>query len=410
MFKKLLLLFWGVVLSAVVFEIGLRSFDTSEYLDQMETFLSGIQDVEESTFADVTKRHLTSYKHRPKSAHPYFGYVYNNYFSEKFNKDGFLDSTDFSKIDEKKDESFYIAILGGSVASNFAIHEQKKIKTGRPSLISLLKLRSPSIFKGRKAVLINLAIDGHKQPQQFFVSSYFLEKIDMAIIIDGFNEVSYDFPIEFPAEFPGLSSALFSQGPERNKKIFQIVQLIESQIAFTQFLDESALKHVHIVGKIWQLYIHITQRILTSLSHVKNERSVAYYEKPLPLERRIEKQVGVWKKYSLLQAQLYRGQNIPHFHFLQPNQHVKGTKVLSNQEKKLFLNVPMFESVNEGYRLLAQAQQQIFVQGYAIINLTDVFKNITESVYSDSCCHLNGLGNEIMRDNIVEAIVSESPK
>lgn len=408
MFKKIALSFLSLLLSVVLLELGLRSFDADTGLQEMEAFLSSDQAVEETSFADITKRHLTSYKRRPKVAHPYFGYVYNNLFSEKFNQDGFLDATDFSKIDDNDDMFFNVAILGGSVASNFALHEMEKIKNGRPNIFSLIESKAPTLFRGKKPRILNLAVDGHKQPQQYFISAYYLEKIQMAITIDGFNEVGFAPPVDFPMAFPGLSSVLFSKGPERNEKIAQIARLIEKQLAITRFLNDSFFKNLHVARKTWQIYIFLTNKKLLKLSQENSQ--LASQEKLLPLQQRLEKQASVWKKYALLQAQLYRAQNIPHYHFLQPNQHVKGTKVLSAEEEKLFAREQIFDSVSDGYHWLKMAQQQVLAQGYSVFSLTDIYKNTAETVYSDSCCHLNSLGNEILRAKIVETILNENSK
>lgn len=410
MFKKITLSFLSLVLSGVLIEVSLRIFDTSDTAEEMEAFVNSGQANEEASFADITKRHLTSYKRRPKAAHPYFGYVYNHAFSEKFNQDGFLDSTDFSKIDDNEDLFFNVAILGGSVASNFALHEVEKIKNGQPNILSLIESKSPTFFRGKKPRLINLAVDGHKQPQQYFISAYYLEKIQMAITIDGFNEVGFAPPVDFPVEFPGLSPVLFSNGPERNEKIAQISRLIEKQLAVTRYVKETFLKDIFLARKIWQLYIFTTNKKLLKLSQGKNQQQLASGYKLLSLRQRLEKQASVWKKYALLQAQLYRAQNIAHFHFLQPNQHIKGTKILSTEEEKILESGAMFSSVNEGYHLLSLAQQQVLSQGYSVFTLTDIFKNTTETVYSDSCCHLNSLGNDLMRTRIVETILTEKQK
>ncbi len=40
-----------------------------------------------------------------------------------------------------------------------------------------------------------------------------------------------------------------------------------------------------------------------------------------------------------------------------------------------------------------------------IFDLTDIFARTTQTVYRDSCCHLNRLGNQIMADAILRTIV-----
>jgi hypothetical protein len=50
---------------------------------------------------------------------------------------------------------------------------------------------------------VNLANGGYKQPQQFFVSVYFMEQLDLIINLDGFNDATQvNFLPVYPLEFP----------------------------------------------------------------------------------------------------------------------------------------------------------------------------------------------------------------
>ncbi len=40
-----------------------------------------------------------------------------------------------------------------------------------------------------------------------------------------------------------------------------------------------------------------------------------------------------------------------------------------------------------------------------IFDLTDIFVHTPQTVYHDSCCHLNNLGNQIMADATLRTIV-----
>lgn len=40
----------------------------------------------------------------------------------------------------------------------------------------------------------------------------------------------------------------------------------------------------------------------------------------------------------------------------------------------------------------------------AAFDLTELFKDVTETVYSDSCCHFNERGNELIEAAVVDAI------
>ena len=125
--------------------------------------------------------------------HPYVGYVRPNQLRE------------LERLVEGHDPKAYvIAILGGSVAEGFAsyvIHHPERFED----------LRSVIFATGHRRIrVVNLALGGYKQPQQFFMASYVLGHVDMLINIDGFNEMTKEdlYPV-YPTDFPTATLKLF---------------------------------------------------------------------------------------------------------------------------------------------------------------------------------------------------------
>jgi hypothetical protein len=56
--------------------------------------------------------------------------------------------------------------------------------------------------------------------------------------------------------------------------------------------------------------------------------------------------------------------------------------------------------------LLKAAAQDLHHSGVPSVDLTGIFASTKETVYKDNCCHLNGLGNQIMADAIVSSVVA----
>ena len=109
-------------------------------------------------------------------------------------------------LSEVGGDDFVIGILGGSVAGGFAEYAIRN-----PSHFESLRQAMPT-FARRNLRIVNLANGGFKQPQQFFVAAYFIDKLDLVINIDGFNDAApgHLLPV-YPLDFPNLSPRLYGR-------------------------------------------------------------------------------------------------------------------------------------------------------------------------------------------------------
>jgi hypothetical protein len=58
-----------------------------------------------------------------------------------------------------------------------------------------------------------------------------------------------------------------------------------------------------------------------------------------------------------------------------------------------------------------KAEFQTFIEkGIRAYDLTEVFKDTEETVYTDFCCHINSVGSEIIAKAIVSRIVADQPR
>jgi lysophospholipase L1-like esterase len=95
--------------------------------------------------------------------------------------------------------------------------------------------------------------------------------------------------------------------------------------------------------------------------------------------------------------------------FLQPNQYLKDSKPLSEQERRIAIDPLRIEGTNEIMVSLKAAVQDLRHHGVPIFDLTNIFSSTKDTVYKDDCCHLNNLGNQIMADAVVsKAILSQA--
>jgi hypothetical protein len=99
------------------------------------------------------------------------------------NNFGFTSTRDYP-VARANDRQLLLGIFGGSVAAWFC-------QVGTERLVS--ELTSSGAYAGREIVPLCFAHEGYKQPQQLLILSYFLsigQELDLAVNIDGFNEVA----------------------------------------------------------------------------------------------------------------------------------------------------------------------------------------------------------------------------
>jgi len=126
--------------------------------------------------------------------HPYFGYESTTMRASEY------------LLSEVGKEDFVVGILGGSVAGGFAEYLIRN-----PRHVEPLRKMMPT-FGDKTLRIVNLANGGYKQPQQFFVAAYFMDKLDLVINIDGFNDATpaHLLPV-YPLEFPILSAQFYGR-------------------------------------------------------------------------------------------------------------------------------------------------------------------------------------------------------
>ena len=331
------------------------------------------------------------------SPHPYFGYESpTTRASEQF-------------LSEAGEDDFVIGVLGGSVAGSFAEYSIRNPRHFEP-------LRKVLPTFGQKTLrIVNLANGGYKQPQQFFIAAFFMDKLDLVINIDGFNDATpgHLLPI-YPLEFPALSAQFYgraSQGgiyPVLGRSARWIYKKLNNAPLSWKF---PGLSHSNSYFLCWYYLHDLLYRVVkVSESSYYAKEFVAHQSETL---RRMspreitEKLIAIWKKYTILENELLRERaGKPVYFFLQPNQYLKDSKPLSEQERRLAIDPLRVEGTHEMMTLLKAAVQDLHHSGVPGADLTGIFASTTETVYKDDCCHLNALGNQIMADTIVSNVMT----
>ena len=98
-----------------------------------------------------------------------------------------------------------------------------------------------------------------------------------------------------------------------------------------------------------------------------------------------------------------------YFHFLQPNQYLPESKPLNDEEREIAYDPGWsgVERIPQGYSHLVDRGAELQVSGVRFVDLTRVFESEDRTVYSDTCCHVNQLGAELLATSIAASIAEQ---
>jgi len=316
-------------------------------------------------------------------AHPYFGYV-----------SPWGIKSVYETLDNKVSGDFILAINGGSVAGIFCDWLKEK-----EEMIHAIGEVIPEA-KQKHIKILCLAIGGYKQPQQFFISSFFIDKIDYSMNIDGFNEfLDVQYTSVFPPEFPGLSPK-FYMTDEKGAYWRYAATGLKRFFIWINNPPTRVLSYSHLY---YNFYALASMALYNGCIFTENK----YFERNFGGEpSTFAGKAAVWKKYTLLQSKLYSSLNKPAIFIIQPNQYLHDSKPLSTEEREKSFNADNAEYYNNGMQALRIAAVEI-EPNVKIFDMTQIFKQTEETLYFDPCCHFNERGNEILARSIVLALARQ---
>ena len=340
-----------------------------------------------------------------RTHHPYLGYVNSHNGLEN----GFLKQ---QALHRKSPQECVILILGGSVANSF--YRQ----TGRETLQQELE-KSP-VFANKKLVFISLACGGYKQPQQYLSLNYFLAlggEFDMAINIDGFNDValhgirnakkniSLAYPVDWITRIYSMNSDFMA------RHIGEILYLRTQRKNWAEKFS-GILSYSVCMNFVWKIYDVDFEKDLYKkntllLNHNPTQKIPQVLRGPQFVNKGMyEELADMWARCSINIDKLCKAHNAQYFHFLQPNQYVADSKVFTEEEKtKAYRqNQPHKTEVEKGYPVLRKKGKELQEKGIVFRDLTSIFKPVKQTVYKDTCCHINDEGNRIMGKVIANEI------
>lgn len=358
--------------------------------------------------------------------HPYLGFVTESIDRNRpCPEEGYCDQRPRTYDDlpfaQSTDDNVIIAIIGGSFAGG--------VSHGAGPGFLEHQLRKIPRFRDKELIFYHLAVGGYKQPQQLLKINYFLTlgaEFDIIINIDGFNEVALPGPENlskgvhpvFPRNWyyyvdtalnPELLALYgkregFRLARQRWAHLFSkpVVNFLPSTNLIWKFLDQRLTARIRQTDVDLVAYQEDSERKMhyatTGPDYTFNSKDEFY-----------EDMAEIWARSSLLLDNICRGQGIHYYHFLQPNQYVEGSKIMSEAEKKTALSPHSLygQAAAEGYPFLQRKGKWLQEQGVSFHDLTMLFADTARPLYIDDCCHLNMPGYGLVINEIVQTIGNE---
>lgn len=325
--------------------------------------------------------------------HPYFGYVFNK--DVGVNNFGFATPEDFP-YERKKDE-LVIGVFGGSVGQQFGEYLLKNVDG-----VTNMKVCGAD----KKIKIMNLAIVTQRQPQAYQIFQFYGDQLDMAIKLDGHNEMRYFPDLGFPREYPTWYGLFFLLTQDKKDELEKIYSLHKWQYRIITLGEKlSFLKNSEVYFKLNMSLIRSIQKVVRAAEIRVEELSVGPI-KPEYLFRNDESSLRVWKKYTILQSTVAKQFKVPLISVIQPTQYLEGSKIFSPEEKEIAVdsNPELQATLSKHWHLIGDAIPEVNKAGVDLLDFRRVFAKVSEPVFKDKCCHVNDRGNEIMTKIIFEKL------
>jgi hypothetical protein len=348
---------------------------------------------------------------QPVIVHPYFGYVANPGKIPNVNQYGFFGPLPFAI---RAPDVALIAVFGGSVAGQL-------VKVGGDVLRD--QLAAEGGFRGRRIEVIDLALGGYKQPQQLLVLATLLAlgaQFDVVVNLDGFNEIdgSKDNLQDGVNPFFPYSWNLHARQALDSDAAVHVANadaIRSRRDALRAWFARWPVAHSVFLLTLWDVLDQRQEAALraetAALREVAAGKSLTLQQSGPRVgfaddESMYVEYAEVWARSSIEMSLLCGGFGIRYFHFLQPNQYLPGSKTLTDEERAAAYDPDVADTrrVETAYPLLSARGRELRAQGVAFTDLTMLFRDESRSVYSDTCCHLNRLGNELMATEIARTV------
>jgi hypothetical protein len=378
----------------------------------------GEPDVGDATAYDQSRARAGPIAHAV--IHPYVGYVHlpsegsvkslvtGSAFDPPcpINRYGFLGQDDLLKNDP---DAFNVLILGGSVANQFFC-------MARDTLAA--ELGKDPRLRGKRIHTLGLTVSGWRQPQQLLSVVYYLAlggQFNVAADLGGYNEAIDSIEnvellhvaLDYPGDWPLLGPTLAEGSILRAARILTLRQ--RRRAAAQRF---SRLRFSALAQLAWLAGDRSYERGIEALSlELKAELSrqgrysFAEHGPRIRHEALKSEILRLWRETAVQLGHVAQANGGQFFEFLQPNQYVHDSKPLSPGERRCCVqadNARTVGLINEYFEAFAVQGEHLDPELVRFKDLRYVFANVPETVYIDTCCHLNEAGSRRLATAMAE--------
>lgn len=389
------------------------------YIYSTEQRLHYRQPPDQNLLEQVKAKELTFFRF-----HPYFGVIkkpgYEIHTFLTANNCGFASHHDFPYVRASGSE-FIVGIFGGSVAEIFANVAQDHFRA---------QLKQIEEFRDRDIIILNFSRGAYKQPQQLLLLTYFLslgQHFDLVLNLDGFNEVvlalgnaEAGIDISMPSTDHILPLISLMDNRTLTAKsvelLYRLTRCREKIARGTDAMNSSVFAFGYVARRVFDgrnraQYSILLNEYSDELAAGRSESLVCLYADlpdTDPGNDDTGDAINLWKTASLEMHLISEAHGFRYVHFLQPNQYYsKKTFTASEMERAISAGSDRQSYVAAGYPGLLEEAGNLRSSGVAVYSLVDAFDDVSDTVYTDDCCHFNRKGNYIISEKMADAIGQE---
>lgn len=360
--------------------------------------------------------------------HPYVGFTVDGHRRKpECNSESFEECYSRIKVDtdrpfaKREKNTLIIGIVGGSFADGTANRH-------RSGVVARSFKALPRFANKSKIITYNMAAGAYKQPQHLMQTAYYMSlgaEFDIIVNLDGFNEISGSYygwrDSNLHPAFPKSWNHRVSSSVSKEYLLAYADKesAIDSKAGYAQLVSKFPLRWSPTLNFIWRVSDNHSARDIETLSKrieilgTVNPNRRDFALEALGPDYSIDSfddlanySANLWMRSSLSLRALSEGNGARYFHFLQPNQYIDGAKILSDEEKRIaVIKTGGYGNVyKKGYPFIVTRAADLVKMGVNYHDLTYMFKNDSDTLYVDNCCHLNPKGYDIVVREIASKI------
>jgi hypothetical protein len=411
----------NILILALVLETGSAIFSYVVYDDTYLNKSAIVESVVSSTPAADTEglelENANEQHNGDRRIHPFFAFSYDPRVFPS-NNFGYPEEADLPYI--KDHDEFVVGLFGGSVARS--LHA----KVAREELVRRLE---PALRrKGYdKVTLLVLSQGAYKQPQTLFSMLYFIESIDAAVFLDGVNEImglplpeklaSTSQPFDWPHNSLYDTLLALSENAELWSIGHDIAELRSRQQTLTDVTQRGALGWSMSAHLLWRIMHSRWEKEIQALgARIAGEEADQGGDPFARIDRAGRNEAEIleafferWARQIEMGWLVARGLDMPFFHFVQPNQYVEGSKPLTDEEMRIAVtewDASRGRRARAYYPHVRRMSAALLAKGVPSHDLTMLFETEPTTLYTDSCCHVNLTGRQLIAAAIADTIVA----